>query len=95
MNKRCTSLRIDNTVFAKIMLDAPAATLEELVPQLQNKGYRVMVYRNSGATKPYQLGVYSMALDVQEDEERIQAIAGKKFNVQGIKNAEEIIIKLK
>jgi len=95
MNKRTTALRIDNNEFAKIMLDAPALTLEELIPQLQGKGYIVYSYRNPGCNNPYQLGVYSMALDIQDDEEKIQKLAGSKFDVQGIKNAEEIIIKLK
>lgn len=95
MNNKCTALRIDNTIFAKTMLLIPALTLSELIPQLQSKGYTVMSYRNPGSETPYQLGVYSMALDIQEDEEKIQQLAGKRFNVQGIKNAEEIIIKLK
>lgn len=95
MNKRTSTLRIDNTVFAKTMLLIPALTLSELIPQLQSKGYTVMSYRNPGCENPYQLGVYSMALDVQSDEDKIKGIAGKRFDVQGIKNAEEIIIKLK
>ncbi|HRI34980.1 MAG TPA: hypothetical protein PLD02_14625, partial [Saprospiraceae bacterium] len=80
--------------FAKTMLLVPALSLEDLIPQLQNRGYKVIVYRNPGCKTPYQLGVYSMALDVQDDEEKIKLIAGKRFDVQGIKNAEEIIIKL-
>ena len=92
---KSTVLRIDNNEFAKLMHHVPALNLNELIPKLQKEGYRVMVYRNSNCGNPYQLGVYSMALDVQDDEEKIKVIAGKRFNVQGIKNAEEIIIKLK
>jgi hypothetical protein len=92
---KSTVLRIDNNEFAKLMHHVPALTLNELIPKLQKEGYTVMVYRNSNCGNPYQLGVYSMALDVQDDEEKIKEITGKRFNVQGIKNAEEIIIKLK
>jgi len=86
--------KIPDDEFNGLLLLIPALTLEQLIPKLQDKGYRVMVYRNSTSKKPYQLGVYSMALDIQEDEEKIKEIAGRKFNVQGLKNAEEIIIKL-
>ena len=92
---KSTVLRIDNNEFAKLMHHVPALNLNELIPKLQREGYRVMIYRNSGCKNPYQLGVYSMALDVQNDEEKIKGIAGKRFDMQGIKNAEEIIIKLK
>jgi len=93
--RKSTALTIPNYEWERIIELVPALTLDELVPKLQREGYRVMIYRNSGCKNPYQLGVYSMALDVQNDEEKIKGIAGKRFDVQGIKNAEEIIIKLK
>lgn len=92
---KATSIKMHETEWVEAMKHVPALTLEDLIPKLQDNGYIVLQYRNFKDKKPYKISAYSSALMMQDNEEKIKQIAGKRFLVQGVKNVEEIFITLK
>ena len=60
MSKRATTLEMSDKEYNAIMLKVPAFTLEELVPQLTNEGFRFCLYKGNPLNAPIdKIGVYS------------------------------------
>ena len=92
MNRKgyLTGGKIPDHQFNEIMLQVPAFTYEQLMPQLTHHGFKFCLYKGNSFNAPIEkIGVYT------NDVDKIIPLTENRFRVERMPNLGEIFITIK